>query len=106
MEQASESARKDSRIARHRRNLAVGDSKRVEVTVPAGDAILLKTIACALRAGGNEAKRIRDTLEPMLTVPKATTGRELVAFFRASPLVGIELQIERDRSAARDVDLD
>ena len=106
MEQARESVQKDSRIARHRRKLAVGDSRRVEVTVPVGDAVLVKSIAGVLRAGGNEAKRMRDTLEPMLTVPKATTGRELVAFFRASPLVGVELEIERDRSAGREVDLD
>lgn len=106
MEPAAKAVQRDSRIARHRRKLAIGASKRVEVTVPADDANLVKSIAGMLRAGGNEAKRIRDTLEPMLTVPKATTGRELVAFFRASPLVGVELQIERDRSAARDVDLD
>lgn len=106
MKRAVKPALKVPRVARHRRKVEAGGSRRVEVTVPSGDAGLVKAIAGALRAGGEDARRIRDTLDPMLTVPKATTGRELIAFFRASPLVGVELQIERDRSAGRDVDLD
>ena len=73
--------------------------------MPAGDAPLVKAIAGALRSGGEEAKRIRESLQPMLSVPRAKTGQELVAFFRASPLVGAELQIERDQSAGRSAEL-
>jgi hypothetical protein len=31
-------------------------------------------------------------------------GDDLVAFFQASPLAGIELDLERDKSLPRDVD--
>ena len=96
---------KTSRVARHRKKVATGGSKRVEVTVPSLDAPLLKAIAGALRSGSEEAERIREALKPMLSMPKAKTGQELVAFFRASPLVGVELQAERDRSTGRAADL-
>ena len=90
-----------SRIARHRKKLATSGAKRVEVTVPRGDAPLVKAIAGALRSGGEEAKRIRESLQPILSVPRAKTGRELVALFRASPLVDAELQVERNRTTGR-----
>lgn len=85
--------------------MATRSAKRVEVTVPSRDAPLVKAIAEALRSGGEEARRIREALQPVLSVPRAKTGSALVAFLRASPLVGAELQIERDRSTGRSVDL-
>lgn len=105
MEHAKDTTRKTSRVVRHRKKVATGGAKRVEVTVPSRDAPLVKAIAGALRSGGEEAKRIRESLQPMLSVPRARTGHELVAFFRTSPLVGAELQIERDRSTGRSADL-
>lgn len=105
MEHAKHNSRKTSRVVRHRKKVATGGAKRVEVTVPSRDAPLVKAIAGALRSGGEEAKRIRESLQPLLSVLRAKTGPELVAFLRASPLVGAELQIERDRSAGRSVDL-
>lgn len=77
MEHAKNTARKASRIARHRKKRASSGAKH------------------------EEAQRLRDSLQPMLTVPKAKTGRELAAFFRASPLVEAELPVERERSAGR-----
>lgn len=94
-----------SRVARHRTKVAAGGAKRVEVTVPSRDAPLVKAIAGALRSGGEGARRIRDSLEPIVSSPKARTGRDLVAFLRASPLVGADLRIERDSSTGRPVDL-
>ena len=105
MEHAKHTTRKTSRVTRHRKKVATSGAKRVEVTVPSRDAPLVKAIAGALRSGGEEAKRIRESLQPMLSVPRAKTGPELVAFLRASPLVGAELQIERDRSTGRSADL-
>ena len=105
LEHAKHTTRKTSRVVRHRKKVATGGAKRVEVTVPSHDAPLVKAIAGALRSGGDEAKRIRDSLQPMLSVPRAKTGSELVAFFRASPLVDAELQIERDPSTGRSADL-
>jgi len=94
-----------AREDRHRVKRTAEGSKRVEVTVPARDARLVKAIAGALRSGGEDARRIRDSLQPMFSAPKANTGPELVAFFRASPLAGADLQVERDRSTGRDADL-
>lgn len=94
-----------SRVARHRSKVVASGSKRVEVTVPGGDATLVKAIAGALRSGGKNAKHIRESFQPIVSTSKAKTGSELVAFFRKSPLVGAELQIERDTSAGRSPDL-
>jgi hypothetical protein len=105
MERAKDTARGASRVARHRRKLATSGGKRVEVTVPSRDAPLVKAVAGTLRSGGEEAVRLRELLQPMLSVPRAKTGRDLVAFFRASPLVGAELEIERERSVGRAADL-
>ena len=95
-----------SRVSRHRKRIAAGGAKRVEVTVPSRDAPLVKAIAGALRSDGKEAELIRQSLQPMLTVPRAKTGAELVAFLRASPLTEAELTIERDRSSGRSAHLD
>ena len=105
MERVGQAAGKASRVARHRKKAAVGGAKRVEVTVPSGDAPLVKAMAGALRSGGGDAERIRESLRLLVTVPKAKTGKELIAFLRASPLVETELRIERDRSTGRYVDL-
>ena len=95
-----------ARVARHRtRTLATG-ARRVEVTVAAHDAGLIRAVAKTLRAGGEDAKRVRDALTSMTSLPPVQTGAELVAFLRASPLVGEELMIERDRSTGRVVDLE
>ena len=94
-----------SRISRHRKRIATGGAKRVEVTVPFQDAPLVKAIAGALRSGGEEAELIRRSLQPVLTAPRAKTGVELVAFLRASPLTDAELAIERDHSTGRSADL-
>lgn len=105
MAQTRSTDRNQARVDRHRVKLAAEGSKRVEVTVPARDARLVKAIAGALRSGGEDARRIRESLQPMFAAPKAKTGPELVAFFRASPLAGADLQVERDRSTGRDADL-
>ena len=93
------------RVARHRKKVATSGGKRVEVTVPSRDAPLIKAVAGALRSGGEEAERVRELLQPTLSFQRAKTGRELVAFFRASPLVGAKLEIKRDRSTGRSADL-
>ncbi len=106
MEPANFKTREASRVARHRKKVATSDAKRVEVTVPSRDAPLVKAIAGALRSDGREAALIRQSLQPMLTAPRARTGAELVAFLRASPLTDTELPIERDRSTGRSAELD
>lgn len=66
---------------------------------------MLRRIAALLREGGGPAERLREQLGPPAGREIARTGAELVAFFRASPLVGEELRVERDRSPGRPVEL-
>lgn len=106
MKQTKESRPAKVRVAQHRSRATAKGSKRVEVTVPSRDASLVKAIAGALRQGGKDAKRIRDSIRPLVSSPKAKTGSELVAFFRGSPLAGSEFSAERDQSTGRSVDLD
>ena len=95
-----------TRVARHRAKTAAQGSRRVEVTVAARDAGLIKAVAGALRAEDKDAEKVRETLASMTFIEPVRTGAELVAFLRASPLVGEELMIERDQSTGRCVDLE
>ena len=105
MPQSSSSDKAGARVARHRMKVAAIGSRRVEVTVPNRDAALVKSIAESLRSGGKRADLIRESLKPIVATTKARSGAELVAFFRASPLVQDQLDITRDRSSGRSVDL-
>ena len=105
MKPANQQTQDALRVSRHRKRVATGGAKRVEVTVPSQDAPLVKAIAGALRSGGEEAELIRRSLQPALAIPRARTGAELLAFLRASPLTEVELPIERDRSTGRSADL-
>ncbi|MCY4585017.1 MAG: hypothetical protein OXB98_03165 [Bryobacterales bacterium] len=95
-----------TRVARHRAKTTAQGSRRVEVTVAARDAGLIKAVGGALRAGGKDAEKVREALTSMLSLEPVRTGSDLVAFLRASPLVGEELMIERDPSPGRHVDLE
>lgn len=97
--------RQASRVSRHRKKVAAGGAKRVEVTVPFQDAPLVRAIASSLRSGGEDAALIRRTLQPTLVAQRMKTGAELVAFLRASPLTDADLAIERDNSTGRSADL-
>ena len=105
MGRTKNSTQKTSRVARHRKKVTRSGARRVEVTIPSRDAVLIKAVAGSLRSGGEEAKRIREMLQAILTLPKAKTGKELVAFFRSSPLAGVDIEFERDRSTGRCADL-
>jgi len=93
-------------VIRHRVRTAAEGLRRVEVTVPANDSGLVKSVASALRAGGEEAARVREAFASMTAIEPARTGAELLAFLRASPLVGEDFTFERDRTTGRAVDLD
>ena len=78
---------------------------RVEVSVPLEDASLLRSVARTLREDERGASRLRELLESEVGRAAARTGTELVDFLRASPLRETELEIGRDRSLARPIDL-
>jgi hypothetical protein len=94
-----------NRVQQHRGRLTASGLRRMEVAVPATDAPLLRRVAALLRAGGQRAERLREQLAPAVGVSAAQSGEELVAFFRASPLVGEDIRVERDRLPGRAVDL-
>ena len=76
-----------------------------------GDVGLIMAVAGTLRAGGKDAQRqgypkVREVLAPLTSMEPVRTGKELVAFFRASPLVGEELTIDRDQSTGCWIDLE
>ena len=93
------------RVQQHRGRLAASGLRRMEVAVPAKDAPLLRRVAALLRAGGARAEQLREQLAPAVGTAPARSGEELVAFFRASPLVGEDIRAQRDRSPGRAVDL-
>ena len=94
------------RVVRHRAKVAAQGARRVEVTVPAQDVGIVRAVAGALRTGGDEARRVRDALAALTVVEPVRTGVELLAFLQASPLVGEDLTIERDRTPGRVVDFE
>ena len=106
MERQPEHEGSKRRVIRHRVRAVAEGLRRVEVTVPANDSGLVKAVASVLRAGGDEARRVRDALASMTAIEPARTGAELLAFLRASPLVGEDLTIERDRTTGRVVDFE
>ena len=89
-----------SRVKSHRARLSKAGLKRVELTVPEGDVELVCRLAVHLRDDRETTSPLRDQLRASLSKP-ALTGEELVAFFRASPLIEADLIIERDRSPGR-----
>lgn len=95
----------NARLKSHRTRMTAKGAKRVEVTVPARDAALLKAIAEKLRAGGEDARRVRESLDPIVPNSIARTGAALVSFLRASPMTGHDIAFERDDSTGRLPDL-
>ncbi len=90
------------RVQRHRDRAERSGRTRLEVTVPGTDAELIRALAGRLRAGGKEAAAVRTALAPLVVTSRARNGKELLAFFRASPLIGEDLRFDRDRSPGRD----
>ena len=92
-------------LERRWRRLEKAGARRVEVSVPAADAGLVRAIARTLLEDGEGAQALRSQFVPLVDVSPARTGTELLAFFRSSPLVGAGLEFERDRFADRPIEL-
>ena len=93
------------RVAGHRSRQAVVGRKRVEVVVPTRDIPLIKQLAERLRAAPAEAAAVRKAVATVVAPTVARTGKELVALLRSSPLGEVTLDLKRDRSPPREVDL-
>ena len=104
-EESAQRAEPNPYLERRRRRLEAAGARRVEVSVPAADAGLVRAIARTLLEDGEDAQALRSQLVSLVDASPARTGKELLAFFRASPLVGVELEFERDRFADRPIEL-
>ncbi len=94
-----------ARVAGHRVRLTQAGRKRVEVVVPARDIALIKQLAERLRASPADAARARSLLVAAVAQPQARTGAALIDLLRGIPSGGIELDLKRDRTPLRNVDL-
>jgi len=66
----------------------------------------MRRIARILRSGGPSAARLRGRLRNEVSVePQPQQKEDLATFFARSPLFGLDLQIERDRSPGREIEL-
>jgi hypothetical protein len=90
-------------VAVHRERQSLIGQRRVEVVVPLQDAELIRQVAARLRASPGEAATTRVALQAAIRPPLAKTGKALVDLLRSVPLGGIELELARDRTPARDV---
>ena len=101
-------AKKPVRKARQRRSLEHRKrplAARVTVTVPAADVQVIRDVADALRAGGSRAIAARKAAKPVIQKPWFRSGAEFAEFLKNSPLADVDLDLERDKSTGRPVDL-
>ena len=87
------------RVAAHRSRRKQAGWRRLEISVPPEDAVMLQHVATILRSGGASAEALRSRIAVSVDPVRSTSGVELVDFFRRSPVVGIGLDLDRDRSA-------
>ena len=73
--------------------------------MPTRDIPLIKQSAERLRAAPAEASAVRKAVADAVSPGVARTGKELVALLRSAPLGGVTLDLKRDRSRPREVDL-
>jgi hypothetical protein len=87
------------RVARYRHRASAKGRRRLELVIPEGDTELLKNLATALRGGGATAENARRALRSIDKSGDAEgvrTGRDLIEFFRNSPLFGEHELFSRD----------
>jgi hypothetical protein len=80
--------------------------KRVEVRIPARDVPLVHSIASILRSGGYEAATLREQMQLATSDGTDATGKDLIAFFRNSPLVNTDLNLVRDKTTSRTINFE
>jgi hypothetical protein len=93
------------RVAKSRTASSRRGFRRIEVTVPNADATLIRHLAMVLRHGGSVAETTKSYLQQSLNAGGMQTGADLVDFFSQSPLVGLDLSVEREETTGREVDL-
>ena len=90
-------------VANHRRRLTERGLARYEVRGRAQDKELVRSIAKRLAENNPEAERLRNELAGLHSNPEVRGG--FLKWIRSSPLVGLDLDIEREITTGRDIDL-
>ena len=91
-------------VENHRRRLRDQGLGRFEVRGLESDKSLLRDLAKRLAKGGAASHQLRAAIEASVDPRGGERGRILRALLR-SPLVGEDLDLERETGAGRDVDL-
>jgi hypothetical protein len=91
-------------IASHRRRLSERGISRYEVRGLAQDKDLVRKLAMRLAANDAQAARLRAEIAKEVAVDQPRVGG-LLAALRSSPLVGADLDLEREEVPPRDIDL-
>ncbi len=93
----------NKRVRAYRSRLQNQGVKRVEVRIPISDVPLMHNIAGILRTGGDEAYALREQIHHAAGSNGRTTGKDLITFFRSSPLKDASLDLERDTAISRTI---
>ena len=102
--QLSHITKNSKRTMAYRNRLHTQGVKRIEIRVSSQDVILIHNIARILRADGDEATSLREQIQKVTGGGVGTsTGKDLVAFLRHSPLAEAVLNLERDKTTSRTV---
>ena len=91
-------------VRNYRARLGERGMRRFEVLGLEGDRDLIRSLAKRLADGGAEAARIRETVRQTIAPEPKTRGR-IFAALRSSPLVGADLDLTRERTTGRKIDL-
>ncbi|GJE16552.1 hypothetical protein [Methylobacterium marchantiae] len=91
-------------LSAYRLRLTQRGIARFEVVARETDRPLIRSIASRLTEDGPDAARIRTALTDALQGSPEKTGGILAAL-RRSPLVGSDLELNRDKGAGRGIDL-
>lgn len=98
------SASQNRAVANHRRRLAERGLARYEVRGLERDKELVRKFANRLAANDAEAARLRQEVAGSV-LKKPLSGKEIWEALRRSPLVGSGLNLEREVTTGRAVDL-
>lgn len=94
-------------VKSYRERLARRGMARFEVVGLDADKTLIRLLARRLTETGPEADRLRATLQAasLAAPPRPRTGADIMEAFRSSPMMGVDLDLERERVDPRPLDL-
>lgn len=92
-------------LLNHRQRLKERGFARYEVRGRVEDKELVREFAKRLATADARAERLRQALLEEVAPPEFRTGKDIWEALRRSPAVGLELNIEREFTTGRDIEL-